>query len=58
MGQVDYSTMTKQVQSWQYDLLFRPPGHCWSIRVTQWQLQGGEIRTMLRPAFDFGGSSG
>ena len=58
VGMLNYSTYTNQLQSWQYEVLVRPPGHCWSLRVMHRQMLGGDAQIFIKPAFDFGGAGG
>lgn len=56
-GQLDWSDLTHQVQSWSYLLNIRPPGHCWVITIDHKQVLGGDRQIKGSFSFDFGGEN-
>jgi LPS-assembly protein len=56
-GEINYSDITYKIQSWNYGLNIRPPGHCWLIRVDHRQILGGDAQIHLAASFDFGGEN-
>jgi LPS-assembly protein len=56
-GQIDFSDITHQVQSWSYGMNIRPPGRCWIIRFDHIQVPGGDPHFHASLNFDFGGET-
>ncbi|MBX7230992.1 MAG: LPS assembly protein LptD [Bdellovibrionales bacterium] len=54
-GQIDYSSVTSQVHSWQYLAGFKLPGNCWTIQFGHKQIIGGEPNLEFNMFFNFGG---
>lgn len=57
VGQIDYSEITKKIQSWSYLINIRPPGRCWVITLDHKQIVGGDRQFKGSLSFDFGGEN-
>lgn len=56
-SQLEYSDITKRIQSWQYILRFRPPGNCWVINFEHRTDFGGDNSFHAGLNFNFGGET-
>ena len=41
-GQINYSTLTKEISSWEYQLALKPPGECWGLVFRHFQATGSD----------------
>jgi len=55
LGQVDISALTNKINSWEYQIDFKPPGRCWVITIKHKQILGGDPRIGGALQFNFGG---
>lgn len=58
IGRVDYSSITREIQSWEYLTEIKPPGNCWYIVLSHKQYLNSEPTFKATVKFNFGGTEG
>ncbi|MBK8205020.1 MAG: LPS-assembly protein LptD [Bdellovibrionales bacterium] len=55
IGGFDYSSITSKIFSWKFEAQIKPPGNCWDITISQFQLPEGQPDWDFGVHFQFGG---
>lgn len=54
-GTTNYLPVAKQIESWEYSSIFKPPGDCWSINLIHHKTTGSDSKYKININFVFSG---
>ena len=57
-GSINYNSVSREIQAWQYSTILKPPGECWNLHFSQWFPIGAEKpEYRINVQFDFSGKT-
>ncbi|MCB0356142.1 MAG: LPS-assembly protein LptD [Bdellovibrionales bacterium] len=57
-GTLNYNSVSRELQSWKYESIIKPPGECWNLEFSQWGTIGTEKPEYeINFNFDFSGKT-